>query len=1476
MNDNTQIRRVILINWKGMFYQPFDIDSGMTILEGANGTGKTTIMIAIYTCLMPDLNFLNFQNVTSAASRRNEDKGLYGRIGQDESSKDEPIFSVLDITTPKGVRFLVGVQLIKRTYPHVALKHFAVKNLGHEIDIDPLLIDINREANTQQLLELNEISDRCSESGGELVQFRHAKEYFQFLYDNEISPIRLTENEERKKYNQLLHTSLYGGLSRSLQSSLRDYLLPENDRLIKGIQEMEQNLLSCRKTRSAIQRYQSIRETIRRVYQTSLEMFSSAYFATRLNAEEISRKAMEARRQRNQNRELWEAKSGELTRIWEKQSASEEADRELEKRLESAKELLDRSQNAYRIVTELESRKKELKKLEMSVETAQQFLSELRNKRKQATERERSLSKQQMELARQLSDAGRAWQELSRQVGLYQQASRLLNEAKEALATDNLGRDTIPQWLEKAEQELRNAEEEHQQAFAGWNEARLNAESFNRYLDILNSIGERPVRPEDAHAEAEKEIADFYAQRERVKEAESLPALMERLEGQIERKARLKESLTALDLTSVDSSESFSEAWDLLLQEIETALSKRKQLVESIDTTSRKLDQLKKEQPGLEKEVRNWEMFQKSLRELEHRTASSIKNRIELSHLRSNQETELQRLHLEQHSVKVRQKTYQKEYNTLLNEGTSIPGLKGLAEQGFGSLLSDRFEDIPEDWSANLESRLGPLVNALVVKDAEQAAGELSSAFERPDELWLVEEPQKEQLPDAIEVSDAILVKHGDAWRLSRLPEYPSLGKKARANKLEHLASEIKQQSRLLEKLDTSIKGIRDNQSILNKIIPFEEMIEQVSPSDQLKKINEDIPRLESELSVLAKKEEHLQSVIKTMEEREKTSRKLFSEKDLLDLDSPEEQLQQHRKEWEETRPLEKVLSEKREQIKKLQQGVDVLKQPMLENLKALEEKEKAALQKKESCRRVLDILQRLDEVKENFRYGGKSDLLEEKKSINKHLEEELTTIDGDLKQVREQLDELDSAIREAEETSHREEALLNTGKGQLKQLEDDLKSLDTAGSEDQLNEAQSFLKSVQTEKENTEAELNSLKENRYRLEAEIRQLQDERNRLKNRLAGLINQMKPANMQWRTFRKAAVSENKNERFLSEYYSSVVTAKKQPEHYWRKVSSLRSTLVANLEKIADARVVLERISSFNANNLDEQNPPEDCLNVWMEVQRYLQQIIPVDLQTSDPEKAQEVIADKLSSLEQNLEQQEKSLRIHVQSIPSHLNAEIRKQKSRIRKLNQKLEMVRFGFLQSIRINIETQPKLKRFLDILPQQLDIFADLNEENVSIEALMADLYEKEGAGKVKGDLLLDYRHYIRLNIEVKREGNQEFEKVTSTNLSTGESIGVGIAVLIIVLMSWEDQTYTGAGAEKRSSLRFLLLDESSRLDQKALYTLTDFCESLDLQLLIAAPTVERTLRGTTHHLTRGHFNGREEVIVRGRRFSGAMPESA
>jgi chromosome condensin MukBEF ATPase and DNA-binding subunit MukB len=56
-----------LVNWKGVFYERYQLDRHVTALEGANGAGKTTVMIAAYVVLMPDLARLRFTTVGEGA-----------------------------------------------------------------------------------------------------------------------------------------------------------------------------------------------------------------------------------------------------------------------------------------------------------------------------------------------------------------------------------------------------------------------------------------------------------------------------------------------------------------------------------------------------------------------------------------------------------------------------------------------------------------------------------------------------------------------------------------------------------------------------------------------------------------------------------------------------------------------------------------------------------------------------------------------------------------------------------------------------------------------------------------------------------------------------------------------------------------------------------------------------------------------------------------------------------------------------------------------------------------------------------------------------------------------------------------------------------------------------------------------------------------------------------------------------------------
>lgn len=1474
MSNTSRIQRAILINWKGIFFQSFAIDPGMTILEGANGTGKTTIMIAIYTCLIPDLNFLNFQNVTSVSTRRNEDKGLYGRIGQDEKNREEPIFSLLDILTSNGTRHLIGVQLIKKTYPQVALRHFAINNLSLDADVEKLLLRHTAETNLQEIPELEEIGEACKQYGGQLNLFRHAKDYFQFLFDENISPIRLIENEERKKYNQLLHTSLYGGLSRSLQTSLRDYLLPENDKLVQGIQEMEQNLKTCRRTRSAIQRYQSVREVIRQVYDAGLEMYSNAFFATRLEAELQTALASKTREARKALKSKLAGCQQTLESVRQQQQTQEAALASKNEELDLAKQRLNRCLAATKIAREYQAKEAEFLKQNEREASARTEYRKLKDTQDALHGEERSLSKQQMALATQLSDAGQAWQELSKQVGLYQQAEKLLNEAKLQLNLEHLTVDAIGEQLTQVRTACEQTKNHHQQIYIQLNDALLKQEHFTVYLNLLQRITGEEVDPAQAGEKAKTTIASLFALEQRIKAADQLPAMIGQLNEKIRNRERLLLALKTADLGSINSLAAYDSTRNEILAQLKAGNAKQKENQAERETYASELRAITERLPVLERQLGEWEQYQKALKELENKTATSITNAIELANLQAALEEQVQQLNLEKYELKSKQKHWQQAFHTLINERSPIAGMKNLADQGFGTLLASRYEEIPADWAANLECRLGPVVNALVVKQIHKAANELTASFDRPDEVWLVEDAFKEKLPEAIELGDSMLVKHGDAWRLSRMPADPVLGKEARGRQLEILETRIHEIAAALEKNDQTLRHLKETLHLTGKLALTTILFQGSSPLEVIKELGQRQLTLQGDLKRKENENNRLAKQISRLEEQEDSLRQFYPLRDLLDDTDLEQQLQSLQSEWDETQALEASNREKFPLLPQLHQGVELLLQFRKQAVEALQHSEAEARNQLDSQRSSLELLERLNACLPYFQYQDRVALLAEKKSINQHTESQLAKVEQQLSALKQASEQNDQAVKKAEESFQREEARLNTLRGQLELLKENLSQAGASGAESDLDLARKRFSALEAELKLLENERNQTQEQRYQLEAETHQLGGNLTQTNERLKIQRNASQPAIKKWSQFRRLAQTEAKFTYLQDDFVSTIRDSGKKPEGFWRKVSALRVSLLATLEKIHDARTVLERIREIIASDPEETNQAEVGFKIWQELRHYIGQVIPMDLQTSDPEKAQEAIGQKLTALEQNLEQQEHSLRVHVQSIPSHLNAEIRKQKSRIRKLNDKLEQVRFGFLQTIRIHIETHPKLKRFLDILPQQLDIFAEANEDSVSIESLMADLYEKEGAGKVKGDLLLDYRHYVRLTIEVKREGNLEFEKVTSTNLSTGESIGVGIAILIMVLMSWEEQSYLTKESEQRGSIRFLLLDESSRLDQKALQTLSEFCQSLGLQLLIAAPSVERTLKGTTHHLTRGHFNGREEVFVRGRRITALTPQ--
>ena len=62
---------------------------------------------------------------------------------------------------------------------------------------------------------------------------------------------------------------------------------------------------------------------------------------------------------------------------------------------------------------------------------------------------------------------------------------------------------------------------------------------------------------------------------------------------------------------------------------------------------------------------------------------------------------------------------------------------------------------------------------------------------------------------------------------------------------------------------------------------------------------------------------------------------------------------------------------------------------------------------------------------------------------------------------------------------------------------------------------------------------------------------------------------------------------------------------------------------------------------------------------------------------------------------------------------------------------------------------------------------------------------------------------------------------------LSTGEAIGTGMSILVMVVQSWEDESRRLRGKDI-SPCRLLFLDEAARLDARSIATLFGLCERL------------------------------------------------
>ncbi|HEX5099106.1 MAG TPA: chromosome partition protein MukB, partial [Polyangiaceae bacterium] len=271
-----------LVNWKGVFFERYLLDPHVTALEGANGAGKTTVMIAAYLVLLPDLTRLRFTNLGETAATGG-DRGIYGRLGV----LGRPSYAALELELV-GERVILAVHLERKAEPSVQATTFMVHGLPAALGLSNLFLLSDGE--TEGVPELAELKTKASELGARVEVFDSLREYFGALFERGIVPLRLANDDDRAKFNEMLRTSMTGGISRALTSELRTFLLKEESGLSDTLSRMRGNLDACRRTRAEVQEARSLEREITGVYEAGASMFDTALAALEAELREAKRK----------------------------------------------------------------------------------------------------------------------------------------------------------------------------------------------------------------------------------------------------------------------------------------------------------------------------------------------------------------------------------------------------------------------------------------------------------------------------------------------------------------------------------------------------------------------------------------------------------------------------------------------------------------------------------------------------------------------------------------------------------------------------------------------------------------------------------------------------------------------------------------------------------------------------------------------------------------------------------------------------------------------------------------------------------------------------------------------------------------------------------------------------------------------------------------------------------------------------------
>ncbi|HVH44278.1 MAG TPA: chromosome partition protein MukB, partial [Labilithrix sp.] len=608
-----------LVNWKGVFYERYLLDRHVTALEGANGAGKTTVMIAAYVVLLPDLARLRFTNLGETAATGG-DRGLYGRLGQ----AGRPSYAAMEIQLGDGSRVVAGVVLVRRSEPTLELTPFLVTGLDLQGSLKEILLVPGSDHDA--IPELDEIRAAVTRLGGKLQVFKSAKDYFGALFEHGVNPLRLATEEERTKLHDMLRTSMTGGISRALTSELRSFLLKEDSGLADTLVRMRGNLETCRRTRTEVGEARALEHEIAAVHATGSAMFAACAAGTELAALDARSRKEEA----DARVTAAEVHVADLARSLEASEAerARAASRidELQTAVDDQAKQRARALSARAIAARLEIAEHDLARVVDAAERAEAARTQaMRQRDERVADRDRAREAYER-AARGLGDLQAGLDELHSRAHAQRTARSRLADARRLLDEPSLSVESLDATLagvraSLSEIDARRARAEREHALAAVHESDRSAA-----LAALTELDRAPEEHGPAlYEHARKVLARYDALEHAAARIAPLTEDLASARVQLEATAKVRARALALGLAlDGDPSVAAPRALAAADAEVRACEDELHSLRTRAADASRRADEARAEAEALEATIPRWEALEPAIARLDVRTPEDV------------------------------------------------------------------------------------------------------------------------------------------------------------------------------------------------------------------------------------------------------------------------------------------------------------------------------------------------------------------------------------------------------------------------------------------------------------------------------------------------------------------------------------------------------------------------------------------------------------------------------------------------------------------------------------------------------------------------------------------------------------------------------------------------------------------------------------------------------------------------------------